>query len=93
VKTLHARALGIDELVENQEQLKGLHRPGIEVVVSVLAVVEMEPAELSELNQARDDQLDVHVRRMMSEIDQRPRAIAELAGAVVARAPVVETVE
>ena len=73
-KSRHTRPFGIDELVENQEQLKRLDRSRIEVVVSVLAVVEVKPAELAELNQPRDDQLDVDVRRVMAEIDERERA-------------------
>jgi hypothetical protein len=80
----------IDQLVENQEQLERFDRPRVEVVVAVLAVVEVEPAELSELDQPRDDLFDVDVRRVVAEIDERERAIAERLRAGIARAPVVD---
>ena len=36
----------LDELVEHQEELIRVDRSAVEVVVAVLAVVEVEPAEL-----------------------------------------------
>ena len=50
----------------------------------------MKPAELAELDEARDDLLDVRVRHVMPEIDERERARPQLARAVIARAPVAE---
>ena len=50
IEPFDARELCIDQLVEDQKKLKGLDRSRIEVIVSVLAVVEMEAAELAELD-------------------------------------------
>ena len=47
--------LGIHQLVEDQEQAVGVDRAGVEVVVAVLRIVEVEAAELAELDQAGDD--------------------------------------
>ena len=90
VEARHVAQLGVDQLVEDQEELERLDRAGVEVVVAVLAVVEVEPAELAELDQPRHDHLDVDVRRVVAEVDQARRLFAQLARAVVARAPVVD---
>ena len=50
----------------------------------------MKSAELAELDEPRHDHLDVHVRRVVPEVDERERARPQLFHAVVARAPVVE---
>ena len=47
--------------------------PRIEIVVAVFRIVEVEAAELVELDQPRDDHLDVGVRRVVAEIDQADR--------------------
>ena len=82
-------SLGVDQLIEDQEQLKRLDRSGIEVVVSTAAVVEMEAAKFLEMDQAGDDLLDADVGRVMPEIDEAARAVAEFLRRHVARAPVV----
>ena len=70
-------ALGVHQFVEDQEQLVRVDRAGVEVVVAVLAVVEVEAAQLSEAGQAGDDLLDVHVRRMVAEVDQAAGLFAQ----------------
>jgi hypothetical protein len=60
----------LDQFVEHQEQLVRVDRPGIEIVVAILAVVEMEAAQLAEAVQARHDLLDIHVGRVVAQIDQ-----------------------
>jgi hypothetical protein len=76
--------LGFDQLVEDQEQLEGLDRSGVEVVVAVLAVVEVEARELAELDQPGHDHLDVDVLRVVPEVHERAGPLSELARAVVA---------
>ena len=56
-------------------------RAGVEVVVAVLRVVEVEAAEFPEPREAGDDLLDVHVRRMVAEVDQALRLGAQGLGA------------
>ena len=53
----------------------------------------MEAAELAELDQPRDDHLDVHVRRMVAEVDEAEGLRAELLRDQVVGAPVLHTVE
>ena len=89
VEVLGAAVLGIDQLVEDQEQPEGVDRAGIEVVVAVLRVVEVEAAELAELDQPGDDHLDVDVRRVVAEVDQAVGLGAELRGDQVVGAPVL----
>ena len=62
--------LGLDQFVEHQEQAERLDRAGVEIVVAVLRIVEMETAEALRMHQARDDHLDVHVRRVVTEVDE-----------------------
>src|SRR4030095_5515259 len=80
----------VNEFIEDQEELERFDRTRVEVVVPILAVVEVEAGEFSELYQPRHDHFDVDVRRMMSQINQALRLRAELRGAVIARAPVVD---
>src|SRR5581483_602151 len=80
----------IDQFVEDEEQLKRLDRSRVEIVVTVLAVVEMKAGEFTELNEPRDDHLDVYVRRMMAEINQAEGLGAKLTRTVITCAPVVD---
>jgi hypothetical protein len=41
----------IDQLVEDEEQAVGVDRAGVEVVVAIFRIVEVEAAELPELDQ------------------------------------------
>src|SRR5688572_23935171 len=50
----------------------------------------MKAAELTELDEPRDDHLHVGVRGMVPEVDERKCTIAELARAVITRAPVIQ---
>jgi hypothetical protein len=70
VEARRAVELGVDQLVEDQEQLEGLDRARVEVVVAVLAVVEVETGQLAELDQPRHDHLDVDVRRVVAEVHE-----------------------
>ena len=79
VEVLGAAQLGIDQLVEDQEQPERIDRAGVEVVVAIFGIVEVEAAELAELDQPRDDHLDVDVRRMVAEVDEAEGLRPELA--------------
>ena len=65
--------LGFHELVEHEEQAERLDGARVEIVVAVLRIVEMEAAEPLRMHQARDDHFDVHVRRVVAEIDEAER--------------------
>ena len=66
-----APALGrVDQLVEDPEKPERIDRAGIQIVVAVFRIVEMESAELADTDQPRHDLLDIDVRRVMAEIDQ-----------------------
>src|SRR5207237_7481994 len=75
---------------KDHEELERLDRSRIEVVVSVLAVVEMKPAELAELDQPGNNHLDVQVRRVVPEVHEALDARAELARAPVAHTPLID---
>ena len=49
----------------------------------------MKTGEFAELNQPRHDHLDVHVRRMVAQIDQAESLRAKFPSAVITRAPIV----
>ena len=55
-------------------------RAGVEIVVAVFRVVEVEAAELAEAGEAGDDLLDVDVRRVVAEVDEAARLVAQLLG-------------
>src|SRR5689334_22833089 len=65
IKIGNAGEFCINQFVENEEELKWLDRPRVEVVITVFAVVEMEAREFGELNQAGDDHLDIYIRRVV----------------------------
>src|SRR5262245_19661899 len=90
VEPRQVRELRVHELVENQEQLKRLDRAGIQIVIPILTVIEMKAAELAELDEPCDDELDVDVRRVVAEVDQRLGLRSQLAHAVITGSPVVE---
>ena len=76
------------QLDEDQEQLERVDRADDQVVVGVLAVVEVEPAEPALVGQEGDDLLDVRALRVMAEVDQHLRALAELEAGQQRGAPV-----
>src|ERR671919_3160049 len=53
-----------------------MDRPGREVVIAILRVVEMESAEAAHHRQATDDLFDVRVREMVPEVDEAGRTLA-----------------
>ena len=61
---------GEHQFVKHKEQPVRLDRSGCEIVVAVFRVVEVEPAQFPGPEEARDHQLDVGVRQMMSEVDE-----------------------
>src|SRR5215213_245635 len=89
IETGKPLALGLHELVEDQEQRIGLDRSRREIVVPVHRVVEVEATQLSRAEQARDDELDVRARQMVPEIDETLRTLAERLREQQRRAPVL----
>ena len=80
----------LGELEEDQEQLERVDRADDQVVVGVLAVVEVEAAEPALGVEQRDDLLDVHALGVVAEVDQHARAVAELLAGQQRGAPVGE---
>ncbi len=78
------------ELAEHEEQLERVDRADDEVVVGVLAVVEVEAAEAILGGQDRDDLLDVHALGVMAHVDEHARSLAEALADEQRRAPVRE---
>ena len=76
----HATSAGIQQFEEDQEELVRLDAAGRQVVVAVLAVVEVKASELSNAVQTRDNLFDVDVRRMVSKIDEAFCLRAEFLG-------------
>ena len=62
--------LGRDQLGEDEEQLIGVDRADGEIVVGVLAAVEVEAAQPALIEQDGDDMLDVGALGMVAGIDQ-----------------------
>src|SRR6185369_3193258 len=89
IEIRNAVELRINELVKNEKELKRFDRSRIEIVVPILAVVEMKTRELTKLNQPRDDHLDIDIRRVVTEVNEAERFWTKLPGAVVTRAPIV----
>src|ERR1700730_7132453 len=67
---------GLDDLVHDAEQLERVGGADHQVVVGVEAAVEVEAAELARLEQQRDDELNVHARRVMAGIHHDLRLVA-----------------
>ena len=84
------RQPALRELEEDQEQLERVDRADDQVVVGVLAVVEVEAAEPALGVEQRDDLLDVHALGVVAEVDQHARAVAELLAGQQRGAPVGE---
>ena len=77
-----------DQLAEDQKQLERVGRADDQVVVGVLAVVEVEAAETLDGGELGDDLLDVRPVEMVAEVDQNARPLAELLADQQRRAPV-----
>src|SRR3954468_6416220 len=78
------------QLAEDQEELERVDGADDELVVGVLAVVEVKAAEPALLRKQRDDLLDVGPLRVVAEVDEHARAVAELLAHEQRRAPVGE---
>jgi hypothetical protein len=76
------------DLAHDPEQLERVDRAHDQVVVGVLAVVEVEAAEQALREQQRDDLLDVRPLRVVARVDEHLRARAECAAHERGRAPV-----
>ncbi len=79
-----------DELAEHQEQLERVDRADDQIVVRVLAVVEMEAAETLLGREDRDDLLDVDALGVVAQVDEHAGALAEALADEQRRAPVGE---
>src|SRR5262249_32122783 len=77
-----------DQLVEDKEELERIDRAGDQVVVAVLAVVEVEAAEPVLSCKQRDDLLNVYAVWVMSEIDEHLRAWSEFLTEQERRTPI-----
>ena len=89
---LRRRASAARDLAHDPEQLERVDRADDQVVVGVLAVVEVEAAEQSFGEQQRDDLLDVRALRVVAGVDQHLRLRAEPAADERGRAPVGRSV-
>ena len=76
--------------MHDREELERVHRAGDEIVVRVLAVVEVEAAEQAFVEQARDDLGDVRSLRMVAGVDEDLRLRAETPAQQGGRSPVGE---
>ena len=81
------RPAAAHELAEDEEQLERVDRADDQVVVGVLAVVEVEAAEAILRGEDRDDLLDVHALRVVAHVDEHARPLAERAGRRAAPSP------
>src|SRR5690349_6155013 len=88
-ETWNPTQFGIDQLIKYKEQLKRLYRARIEIIVAILAVVKVKPAEFAELDQPRHYLLDIYIRSVMSQIDEALCPFAQFASAVIAGPPIV----
>jgi len=61
---------GFHQFVEDQEQLVRIDRARVQIIVPVLAVIEVKATQLAEAMQPGDDLLDVGVGRMVTQVDQ-----------------------
>ena len=76
------------QLAKDEKQLEGVYRADDQVVIGVLAVVEVKAAEPALGGEDRDDLLDVGALRVVPEVDQHPGAVAELVADEQRRSPV-----
>ena len=76
------------DLAHDAEQLEGVGRADDEVVVRVLAAVEVEAAEQPLGQQQGDDLLDVRAQRVVAGVDEHLRLRAEAPADERGRAPV-----
>src|SRR3954452_3795577 len=79
---------GARYLAHDPEQLEGVDRADDQVVVRVLAVVEVEAAEQALGEQQSDDLLDVRPLRMVPGVDEHLRLLAQAAAGERGRSPV-----
>ena len=81
----HFRA---DKLVVDQEQLEGVDRADDQIVVAVLAVIEMEAPQLALGQEQGDDVLDVGTLCMVAQVDQYLRLRSHLDRHEMCHAPI-----
>ena len=70
IKARRAPRARIDQFVEDEEQAERIDRSGVEVVVAIFGIVEVEAGQPAGADEPGDDLLDVDVGRMVSEVDQ-----------------------
>ena len=78
VEAIAHALLGADQLVVDEEELVRVDQADSQVIVRVLAVVEVEAAELPFVEERRDDLLDVDAVSVVSEVDEDLRVLTEL---------------
>ena len=83
-----ARRVRRGDLAHDPEELERVDRTDDQVVVCVLAVIEVEAPEQSFGQQERDDLLDVRTLRVVPSVDENPRLIAETTANESRRSPV-----
>lgn len=89
MEALHATMFGIYQLVEDEEQAVRLDGAGIQIVIAIFRIVEVETTELAELDEPGDDHLDIGVRRMVTEINEAERLFTERISDEVVGAPIL----
>ena len=62
----------INQFVENKEQPVWIDRTGVQIIITVFAVIEMKTAQFFKLDKPSDNHFDIHVRCMMAKINQAP---------------------
>ena len=72
--------LRIDEFIEDKEQAEGIDGAGVEIVVAILRVIEVEAGQLAHMDEPRHDLLDVGVGRMVAEINEALGLRAQMLG-------------
>ena len=84
-----SRCVG-SQFAEDQEQLERVHRADDQVVVRVLAIVEVEATEPALFGEQGHDLLDVGALRMVAEVDEHTRPLSERLADQQRRPPVSE---
>ena len=60
----------VNQFVKYQKQPERLDRPGVEIIVTIFAVVEMEARQFIKPHQTRHDLLNINVWRVVAKINQ-----------------------
>src|SRR5205807_3330699 len=80
--------LGGHQLVEDEEELERVRRSDYQIVVGVLARVEVESPQPRPIEKLGDDLLDVHALRMVTGVNEHLRLRTKVVAYRVSGAPV-----